>query len=368
MNKTKLTIPCHWNKKIIKTIKQQQGSSLDIEIKEVYGVLAKEVVSHGRSPESVPHVTRMEAVNFRKFIKNQGFQFVYLLNAPFTFDSVKTRKQVEAYLDWVINEFQADALMISSHELMKLVRKLYPDVRIYISTIAGVRNVGQLKTFVDIKPSRVIPHHDMNRNFHDLEKMVKQAREWNIEVELMLTESCLRRCPNRKAHYEYLSGKSNDAPFHTVCNTKKLTYPLEFLKANVIRPEDMVLYEALGMHFFKITGRSKPAEWLPEVTKAYLNRKYEGNLMRLLGIDPSLKAEDWIYINNQALNGFLENFPRTGSEIDEDAYCNRWIAKLYRNGDFHIKDETDYKIDAKGILTCAHPGKFVSRVFRAEGG
>lgn len=368
MNKTKLTIPCHWDKKVIETIKPQQDPSLDIEVKEVYGVLAKEVICHGRSPESVPHVTRTEAVNFREFIKNQGFQFIYLLNAPFTFDSIRTQKQVEAYLDWVINTFRADALMISSHGLMRFVRKRYPKVKIYISTIAGILNVEQLEKFMDIMPNRVIPHHDVNRNFHDLEEIVEQSHKWNIEVELMLTESCLRRCPNRKAHYEHLGRKSDDVPFHTVCNTKKLTYPLELLKANVIRPEDMAFYEALGVHFFKITGRSKPAKWLPKVTKAYLNRKYEGNLIRLLGIDPSLKAEDWICINNQAMGGFLENFPRTGSEVDEDAYCNKWIAKLYRNGDFHIKDETDYKIDAKEILTCAHRGKFVSRVFKAEGG
>lgn len=366
MDKLKLTIPCHWDKSVIETVKRQQESVQGVEVKEIYGALAKEVVRHGRSPESVPGVTREGAVKFRKFTKDKGFRFVYLLNAPFNFDSAKTKKQVEAYLDWIMNEFQAEALMISSHELMRFVRELYPEVKIYISTIAGVLNAEQLEKFIDIRPNRVIPHHDVNRNFHDLEKMIKKACEWDVEIELMLTESCLRRCPNRKVHYEYLGGKGNDAPFHTVCNTKKLTYPLELLKANVIRPEDMGFYGEMGVRYFKVTGRSKPAAWLPEVTRAYLNRKYEGNLIRLLGIDPSLKAEDWLYINNPALDGFLEDFPRTGSEADEDTYCNKWIRGLYKNGDFYVKDKSQYGIDAKGVLICTRSGKFVSEVFQAE--
>jgi len=361
-----IAIPCHWNKKVIEIIIKQKKLSKSIEIKEIYGVIPKEIVPHGRSDEAVIDIKRDKALNFRQYIKSKGFKFIYLLNAPFTFNSQRTKKKTKDYLDWIINVFKADALMVASYELMKFIRKHYRDVKIYISTIAAIANIKQLEKFLDINPTRVVAHHDVNRNFHDLKKLIKKANRWNIELELMLTESCLRRCPLRKQHYEYLGNRISDASFHTTCNSYRLTYPLEILKANFIRPEDISLYESMGVHHFKITGRSKPGSWLPEVTKAYLQRKYNGNIIRLLGIDPSINAENWIYLDNQALEGFLQNFPKTNNVEEENIYCNKWIVRLYNNKKFYIKDHSQYRRDKKGLLKCWNPGVYLLKIFKNE--
>lgn len=354
MKKAKLAIPCHWNKQVLNKIIKQNSRAKSVEIIEIYGTLARGPIGHGRAPSLVPQVSRVCAINLRKHIKSCGIKFVYLLNAPITF---KENKKNRKYLDWIINDLKADALMITSHALMNFVRKKYPFVPIYISTIAGVLNAKQLEKFKDINPVRVTVHHDVNRNFKDLEGILKKAKDLAIDIEVMATESCLRRCPNRKAHYKHLVEGTSDEPFHMTCNRKKLMYPREFLRANIIRPEDMALYEKMGINIFKITGRSKPAHWLPEVTNAYLKRKYTGNLIRLLGIDPSLKAEEWIYLNNKALDGFLKSFPKTGKEKDEKIYCDKWILKLYKKGDFSVNDGTRYEINKKGLLYCRFTGK-----------
>ena len=122
----------------------------------------------------------------------------------------------------------------------------------------------------------------------------------------------------------------------------------------------------MGVRFFKITGRSKPATWLPEVTDAYLKRQYNGNLIRLTGIDPSLRAEDWIYISNKSLKGFLEKFPKNGKEEDENAYCDKWISKLYKSGDFKVRDGSIYRLNSNGSLYCHLPGKRVLSVISEE--
>lgn len=363
---TKINIPCHWDKKILSEIIKQNSRAKNIKITEMYGVLARGPVSHGRSPNAVPDVAKKDAVIFREYVGSLGIKFIYLLNAPFTFNSRKQIEEVNDYLDWIINDFKADALMVTSYELMQFIREIQHYIPLYISTIAGVSNAKQLERFLDVNPMRVVVHHDVNRNFKDLQKLLKKAKGWGIEVELMTTESCLRRCPNREAHYLHLSSRKSDKPFHTVCNTKKLMYPREFLKANVIRPEDMHIYEEMGVSIFKITGRSKPSSWLPEVTEAYLKRKYDGNLIRLLGADPSLKTEDWIYINNKSLEGFLENFPRSGKEKDENVYCDKWISKLYKNGDFRVDDGSVYSLNDKGSLYCQLPGERVLSVISRE--
>lgn len=226
---------------------------------------------------------------------------------------------------------------------MERVRIFDKNIPIHISTIAGVKNSKDLETFLDINPVRVVPHHDCGKIWEDLKGITKLGKENGIDVELLSTESCLFNCPQREEHYNFLADGCEDTVFHQNCNTRKLTNPRELLLAGgIVRPEDEKFYEEMGVRFFKITGRSKPPEWLPEVVNAYREGSYNGNLIRLLGVDPSLEAEKWIYIDNKSLDGFIENFPQTRGLADEIKYTDSWISKLYKEGKFKIMDGTEY--------------------------
>ncbi|MDD3046391.1 MAG: hypothetical protein PHH88_01840, partial [Candidatus Pacebacteria bacterium] len=361
---SKIAIPCHWNKELLEKIVQINEQFSDTKVVEVYGALSNGPVKHGRIPSSVIDINREDAINFRNFVREKEMKFVYLLNAPFTFKDCDL-EETKNYLHWIINIFKADALMVTSHDLMKFIRLNYSlDIPIYISTIAGIKSAKEISNFLDINPKRVVPHHDVNRNFNDLQELIKKTKEWDMEIELMATESCLRGCPDRKRHYDFLAKGTKDKVFHTVCNKKRIEHPAEFLKSNFIRPEDLSLYEKMGIKFFKITGRSKEAGWLPEVVEAYLRKNYKGNLIRLLGIDPSLNAEKWIYINNKALDAFLEGFPKN-KKGEEAEYCEEWISKLYKNKDFYLKDDSKYALKDK-TLYCYKFGKIVSSLLGSE--
>lgn len=340
-----LIIPCHWNAGVLDAVLLNNNQANIVPVGEVYGVLADGgPVGHGRSRSSVVELMRDDAISFRKNLRERGLNFTYLLNAPFRLGNDSSRQQaLDGYLDWILSDLSPDALMISSHELMRYVRDRGSNTPIHISTIAGVKTVEDLERFIDIEPSVVVPHHDAGRRWSDLGQIVDFGRNHGIDCELMVTESCVFGCSMRHAHYEYLAGRDNDKPFHLTCNADKLINPREFLLAGgTVRPEDLAVYEDMGINRFKITGRSKPADWLPEVVRAYGQRAYEGNFIRLLGIDPSMSAEDWIYLNNKALNGFLSGFPRTAIYTDEVGYCEEWITKLYRNGDFALLDGSSY--------------------------
>ena len=351
-NNSSITIPCHWDKETINKIVKQNKEIGGPQVIEVYGALPDGgPVGHGRSSESVAQVSREEACDFRSYLQEQGLNFTYLLNAPFRLGDEKQRTELDEYLKWVIEDLHPDAVTISSPELMKIVREISSEISIHISTIAGVKNTADLEKYLDFKPSRLVPHHDCGKDFITLKELVEMASKHNIEIELLSTESCLRRCPNREAHYKYLAQKTKDGSFHTTCNTKKIENPAEFLLAGgVIRPEDMDFYKKLGVRYFKISGRSKPATWLPEVVEAYQRKSYDGNLIRLLGIDPKLGAENWIYIDNKALNGFIENYPRTGDYQDELHYCDEWMVKLFRDKKFSLNDGSEYIIENSRLV------------------
>ena len=348
--KASLTIPCHWNKEVVKKIISISKSTGGLEIKEIYGSLASGPIGHGRSKNSVKDISRDEAIDFRLFLKENNIDFTYLLNAPFKLKDDKLQ-EVDEYLKWIINEFKPDALTIASYELMKHIRQIDNNIPIHISTIAGVKDSKDLERYLDIHPTRVVPHHDCGKRWQDLKDIAELGNKNGIEVELLATESCLFSCPHREAHYKFLADETKDETFHTCCNTKKINNPRELLLAGgTVRPEDEEFYENLGVKYFKITGRSKPEEWLPEVVEAYSKGSYDGNLIRLLGIDPTLEAEKWIYIDNKSLNGFIEKFPQTKNIPDEINYANKWISKLYKEGRFKIKDGTEYNIENENLV------------------
>lgn len=348
-----LTIPCHWDIPIIDSIISAGKCTDTIIVREVYGVLAEGgPIGHGRSSNAVVSVDKNYAVQFRQYLREKGIRFIYLLNAPFRINAdIQQRIALEKYISWVLQDIGPDALMISSYELMKYVRSFSKEIPIYISTIAGVKKPDDVKKIIDISPTRVVPHHDLGKDWKALVTLAAFCNKEGIEIEIMATESCLLGCPKRQEHYTYLAGKTKDAPFHTKCNSRKLTHPREFLlSGGVIRPEDLHIYEDIGIKYFKITGRSKPAEWLPEVVTAYQSRMYHGNLIRLLGIDPSLRAEEWIYISNEALSGFLEEMlEKEGAEKREE-YADGLITRLYKEGKFKLLDGSSYKIKGNSIV------------------
>lgn len=367
--KSNLIIPCHWDTTTIEQVAHQNVlSSRGVYVTEVYGVLANGgPVGHGRSRKSVPEIESDKAIEFRKQLKNLGFSFTYLLNAPFTIDQESMgRQELDDYLIWILKDIQPDALLISSFELMKHLRKTDSRIPIHISTIAGIKNVEDLKKYLDISPQRIVFHHDLGKDLDNLEVLQRYCENIGIETEILVTESCLYRCPAREAHYRYLARKDHDSSYHTDCNTRKLTHPREFLLAGgIIRPEDLQFYEGMGINRFKVSGRSKPAQWLPAVVKAYLDREYHGNLIKLLGIDPSLEAENWIHIDNKALDGFLKGYPFAGSYLDKIHYCDRWIVMFYQAGQFQLLDGTEYAIQ-NGSLAIKTIGEKTNQVFTKE--
>jgi collagenase-like PrtC family protease len=186
-------------------------------------------------------------------------------------------------------------------------------------------------------------------------------------VEILVTESCLYRCPMRDAHYKSLAGGGADKPFHVTCNARKLTSPREFLLAGgLVRPEDTGKFEEMGVKYFKISGRSKPAGWLPEVVRAYQTRDYEGNLIRLTGIDPTLRAEEWVVIENKALEGYLDGFPASEPYEEQVTYADNWIKRLYHSGGFYLTDGSEYLVEGGELKISGRGGEKARSVIERE--
>jgi len=364
--KTSLIIPCLWSEELLTAVQSVSGAYDDIEIGEMYGAVSGESVGHGRPTYAVPEISRVNALKYRRSVNKTGLKYTYLLNAPFRMSKASERSVLD-YLDWVVNDFGADSVMISSYDLMEVVRKRFPQIPIFISSIAGVASVRDLKQYMKISPTRVVLSYDANREFEELAQICDYSQRYGVDVELILADRCIRNCDKKEQHYIHLLTDTNgNRKFPTTCSTRMFMRPREFVKAPFIRPEDLEVYENLGVRHFKLVGRTKTAPWVIKALNAYVRRCYDGNLMEVLGnLKESVAGR--IILNNRSLDGFLRGYPSECVGDSEDRYCEMWIQRLWKSGAFCFDDDTEFRIDSEGWLSCVRTGSLMRQILKKEG-
>jgi hypothetical protein len=62
-----------------------------------------------------------------------------------------------------------------------------------------------------------------------------------------------------------------------------------------------------------------------------------------------MKPEEWIFIDNKSLDGYMEGFPQSGSAEDENRYADQWITRLYKEGAFKLFDGTEYEVEGESL-------------------
>jgi hypothetical protein len=126
------------------------------------------------------------------------------------------------------------------------------------------------------------------------------------------------------------------------CTFQKLTDPVEYLRSPWIRPEDVEVYEDLGIDLFKVAGREKmgdgPAshtDWICETYAAYRARRCSDVAALLVGNQApfSLAGQapppSGVRIDSSKLDGFLRFFQEDGCALDCDycEHCTEWATR-----------------------------------------
>jgi len=364
-----LSIPANWKISLLPEVKKPL-------VKELYGKLSKDFVGGGRSSLTVPEISKERARKYVREVKKCGLEFNYLLNAACLDNREFTRygqKRIHSLLDWVVS-IGADSVTIAIPYLLQLIKKKYPRLKVYVSTMAQVSSVERARMWEDLGADRItLAHQDVNRDF----KLLKAIRE-NVtcRLQLIVNNGCIYNCPFYIYHTVLLSHASQSKhPLHgffidycsLYCRAKQIREPEYFIKSDWIRPEDLHYYEKIGYNEFKVVDREMPAEKIASIVDAYSKRSYNGNLLEILGNFSSATGDSnsnqrllsrWIriikylfrprqvnifrlykfknilteipvYVDNQKLNGFLEHFINERCDLvscRNCGYCN-YIAK-----------------------------------------
>jgi collagenase-like PrtC family protease len=331
-------------------LKERNGN----RIREIYLSGPQEYSGSGRiSPE----------LDFNEFsevvdkIHNEGIRVNLLLNSVCEGSDWYSGEVLKSTMDYVERAHKrhgVEAVTIANPLYIREVRRRFPDLEICASVLGDIDCVQKAVMFRKAGADVITPDVDINRNLPLLER-IRDAT--GTEIKLMVNEGCLFRCAFRKFHFNYISHKSRtpnggkgvkaeDNVFSLNCLQQSKRDLSQIFKSCWIRPEDTRKYGKIT-GYFKIVGRTSSKSMVRRSVKAYLEERWEGDLLELMaGNLYSLAMSHLMHLDNRSLDaiGFFETVTSCDKECMDCNYCSELVGRLIKRGIF-----TPEKIEDLGL-------------------
>jgi collagenase-like PrtC family protease len=393
-------VASNWEKELINGLVKYP------EVKSVFAKLRSDIVGGGRASFSIPTVTRKQAEEYIRYIHSKGIKFHYLFNAACLGNTEFTKKGKEGIikeLDWAIYQAKVDAITVSTSYLFKLVKKRYPKIKVGMGLFTKITALELFKYYEDAGADWITLPQSFSRYYKFLEKLRKTIRcELHIFVNDMERYWCLDvlyhiNVLSHMSQKNSLSRKLWIEPCLWNCIKTRLENPEDIILSSFIRPEDLYIYEEMGYRHFKIVDRIRSTPWLLRAVKAYIDRKYDGNILDIIILKGFRGKEDickdvvknfykyflknyssdkvWLetyssryekgfpYINNEDLKDFAKHFYKQNCDLvncSECGYCKKVAQKVIKFKNPQVRKES---IE---VLQAAIDAFFSNKLFRPQ--
>ena len=353
-----LNIGNTWDIKLLEGIKTLESLYDEgVKVDTLYGCTSCNIFGNARAPARVQKLSTEETRNFICKTHEQKLQIAWTINVSCIGDTqqfitkfTKNRKQIENFFQYL----GVDILIVSHPLLMILLSKYEIDIPVEVSTITNITEPNQLTHLVDIgcNIKRVCVPVGKNRDKAFLVSLVSVCEYLGIEIEVMVNELCFLDACNceglfRKSCY--------DMNAHATTANNTLDYPRGFcikarekdfvnwLRAKWVLPQHMQYYEEIGIHRFKITGRTHPTEFLLGLLPSYLKRNHNGNLLdlwahlQIIGKDSFKEKQqnvtEKLDINSSGLDSFFNTvFEHCKNDCFQCEICPDYFQRLCDEG------------------------------------
>ncbi|HYB91621.1 MAG TPA: U32 family peptidase [Candidatus Binataceae bacterium] len=338
----KLMLPTNFDPELI-------GRIARFEPVYIYGSLPTEATL--RSSLVLAPATEEDVAFHIEQAARRKIRFAYVMNATCLGNkeySEEGRGQLLQRLQWLVDAGGA-AVVTANPFVMELVRENFPSLELHISVLASVNDARKAKFFDELGATVIHLDPQVNRDFRRLEAIRKAA---GCTLSLVVNEGCLLSCPIRNYHSNMIShsGESITGRYYVDycyyrCALFKVTDPAEHLRSPWVRPEDLSVYEDLGIDLFKVAGREKMEEgpsshtdWIVKVAGAYHARRCDDVARLLVGIEPphtvfgEAPEPFGVRIESAKLDGFLRFFQDDHCLLDCNTcdYCGQWANRAVR--------------------------------------
>jgi collagenase-like PrtC family protease len=248
--------------------------------------------------------------------------------------SLGFREKINNFIEF-IDDINVDNVTVMNPFLIDLIRNKSKDIEITVSSFAEIVDPVRIKRCKKRGANRVVLHQNVYRNVDMLRKIREST---DLKLEIIPNQGCLNQCECFITHINIVAHASvakteNIQSFGDIdypikqCRIIRQTDPIEFLMSCFIRPEDLYIYEEIGIDIFKLAGRRSSTEWMLNVLKAYVLRNYEGNVFDLsshIGENDKL-----VNLPNKELNGWYQH---SGSNADSDLFRDRAVSFCRQKG------------------------------------
>lgn len=280
----KLSIPTNFDDRLIDSVR-------GYPVTELYGKLPLDIIGGGRASYLLSPVSKRHLVHHIQYARKNGIEFNYLLNASCLNNiefSREGQKKINRFLEFLVTS-GVSTVTVAVPYLLKIIKHRFPKIKVKVSVFAFVDNINRALMWEEMGADAItLESLLINRDFRAL-KIIRE--KVNIELQLLANNNCLLFCAmspyhiNTQAHASQKGHRTKGFILDSCflhCNIKKYLDPVNYLRSDWIRPEDISIYEQIGYTSFKLVERNMPTPILVKRVKAYSDRYFNGNLLELI--------------------------------------------------------------------------------------
>jgi len=262
-------------------------------------------------------------------------------NPPINYASDNVRENARLMLDLHDQGLLQGIIFLDFFYIRRLIAieprigelELVPSVNCFIDTIGKFHT---MRRYLEdacgaFRARKVIVDRGLNRDITGLERLCRQLKNFDpqLKIEVLANEGCMLSCPFKINHDIFIS-MSNDHNQQQVhrntdcddfnlnklygCQNSNLKNPSNIFRSPFVRPEDVHHLEGTA-DILKVCGKTLPPNRMKMIFQAYLDRRYNGNLLDLLDATQILSKD--IFIDNAKLP---QDFFMTVATCDKN--CN----------------------------------------------
>lgn len=347
----------NFDEDLLESIINLNNLSSKNKITELYGSDKSHSALAARADFRLPDISKEKFESYVSKANRAGIKFNYTMNSIIPYGSkINFSKNLSDIIDFIKYCESAGVyrITVANPMMLEVIRKhAKSDIEVEVSTIMHIDTITQIKyLFEEYGVKKVCCNLNKNRDFNFLEAAALYCNNNGIIFELMANEFCGVGGDNYATHCVYrdscyichASNKTlddtlllNEYPM-SLCTKSRNKNPANWLRLKFIRPEDIKVYNRIGINNFKITGRTGSSSYILRTICAYLNESYDGNLLALWKPLESIKdssVEDVHFYNipNKALDGFILHWVGLKKNCDYEVCgqtCN-YCETFYKN-------------------------------------
>ena len=349
-------VGCNFTPELADAIIELNNHSAGNKRAELFGSRKESHILTARPEFRLPEISREDFIKYIRKLNDNSIEFSYTLNSSYLGSKEEMRLLKEPIVEYT--KFLIDAgvknFIIALPYMAEIIREISQDVGIEVSTIAQIDTVSKAKIWYErYGINKICVGIEKNRDILFLQNLAKYCQKTAITPTLLANEfcgngsslsSCTTGCIYRSHCYQLhsIGYSEKDAidtyPMNRCMDSRRSA--ANWLKLNFIRPEDMHLYNEIGINHFKITGRTGSTDHLIRIIQAYMDEKYEGNLLSLWKHLETIASKNdasfvpTVFINNRELDGFLDFwFSLRKNGCDNEVcgetchYCETFLSK-----------------------------------------